>query len=93
MINEIDRPEFEKDWRKQYLPIFRPQDVSITAAQAVTYLQKLGDKIKDESELELAIERWQKNLGLQVTGKLDPPTVLTLRGSFLDGVPTLKKTK
>ncbi|XWK87558.1 MAG: cysteine peptidase family C39 domain-containing protein [Phormidium sp.] len=93
LINEIDRPDFEKNWRKQYLPIFRPLDVSITAAQAVTYLQKLGDKIKDESELELAIERWQKNLGLQVTGKLDLPTVLTLRGSFLEGVPTLKRTR
>lgn len=91
LINEIDRTQFEKDWRKQYLPIFRPQDISITNFQAVTYLQKLGDKIKDESELESAIKSWQKNLSLQVNGKLDSPTVLSLNGSFLEGVPTLKR--
>lgn len=90
LINEIDRQEFEKDWRKQYLPIFRPQDTSITTSQAVLDLQKLGNKIKDESELESALKRFQKNQGLQVTGKLDPQTVLLLRGSFLEGVPTLK---
>lgn len=91
LINEIDRQQFEKDWRKQYLPIFRPQDISITNSQAVTYLQKLGDKIKAESELESGIKRWQKNLGLPVTGKLDPQTILSLSGSFLEGVPTLKR--
>lgn len=91
LINEIDRQQFEKDWRKQYLPIFRPQDVSITEDQAVIYLQKLGDTIKDKSELESAIKRWQKKLSLQVIGKLDPPTVLILKGSFLEDVPTLKK--
>lgn len=91
LINEIDRTQFEKDWRKQYLPIFRHQDISITNSQAVTYLRKLGEKIKDESELKSAIERWQKNLGLPVTGKLDSQTVLSLSGSFLEGVPTLKR--
>ncbi|MGA9380680.1 MAG: cysteine peptidase family C39 domain-containing protein [Phormidium sp.] len=90
IINEIDRQQFEKDWRKQYLPIFRPQDISITASQAVSYLQKLGDKIQGEAELNSAINRFQKNVGLQVTGKLDPQTVLLLSGSFLEGVPTLK---
>jgi len=91
LINEIDRQEFEKDWRKQYLPVFRSQDISMTNFQAVKYLQKLGNKIKDESELESAIKGWQKNLNLQVTGKLDPQTVLSLSGSFLEGVPTLKR--
>ena len=90
IIKQIDRQEFEKDWQKEYLPIFRPQDISITASQAVLYLQKLGYKIKDESELDSSIKRWQKNVGLQVTGKLDPQTVLLLSGSFLEGVPTLK---
>lgn len=51
----------------------------------------MGDKIQGEAELESAIKRWQKNVGLQVTGKLDPPTVLLLSGSFLEGVPTLKE--
>lgn len=90
IIKQIARPQFEKDWQKEYLPIFRPQDSSITPSQAVSYLQKLGYKIKDEAELDSAIERFQKNMGLQVTGKLDPQTVLLLSGSFLDGVPTLK---
>mgnify|MGYP006271477243 CR=1 FL=1 len=91
IIKQIDRQQFEKDWQKKYLPIFRPQDISITPSQAFSYLQKLGYKIKDKSELDSAIKRFQKNLLLPITGKLDTETVLVLNGSFLQGVPTLKK--
>lgn len=91
LINKIDRQQFEKDWRKQYLPIFRREDISITAAQAVIYLQKLGYAIKDESQLESVVKGFQKEMGLQVTGKLNPQTVLLLTGSFLEDVPMLKR--
>lgn len=89
-IYTIDRQQFEKNWGGQYLPIFRSQDISITVSQAVSYLQRSGQIIPTEAELVPAIRRFQKNLGLKVTGKLDYQTVLLLSGSFLEGVPTLK---
>lgn len=90
-IYHISRQRFEKYWRGQYLPIFRKEDISITASQAVSYLQRLGVKIQSEAELESAIRQFQQSVGVKVTGKLDSHTVLLLSGSFLEGVPSLKR--
>lgn len=88
-IYYVDRKQFEKNWRGQYLPIFRNKDISITPSQAVSYFERSGLKIQSQADLEPAIQGFQKKLGLKVTGKLDRQTVLLLSGSFLEGVPTL----
>ena len=89
-IYRIRRARFEQFGGGQYLPIFRPQDISLTHEQAVSYLHKLGQKFQNDAELEAAIQRFQKSVDVKVTGELDTQTVLLLSGEFLKGVPMLK---
>jgi predicted double-glycine peptidase len=101
-IYEVNRAQFDRIWRRQYVPIFRPTDTLIDPAKAVEYLQKLGFLNQptasqanlarnpvDVSALTIAVQRFQLAFGLKTTGQLDPETVLMLTGPFLEGVPTL----
>ncbi|GET41396.1 cyclic nucleotide-regulated ABC bacteriocin/lantibiotic exporter [Microseira wollei NIES-4236] len=89
-IYRIRRARFEQFGGGQYLPILRPQDISIPREIALVYLQQIGEKVNTKSEVASAIRRLQKSVGVKVTGELDTQTVLLLSGSFLKGVPMLK---
>lgn len=94
-LYELDQDGFKRIWRNQYVPIFRPPDIVLSPNQAADYLSRLG-YIKQPvahsvQKLEAAIKRFQTVVGVQATGKLDPATVLLLRGTFLTDGPTLDK--
>jgi predicted double-glycine peptidase len=89
-IFQVERSQFERIWRKEYVPIFRPQDHTLVPAQAMDYLRQLGYLEADESLIE-GIQRFQRALGLQATGELDLQTALMLSGPFLSDAPNLKQ--
>lgn len=85
----IDRDEFPDIWRKEFLPIFRRQDITLlTEQQASTYLKRLG--YTQSSEFKQNLQSFQRAIGVPDTGHLTPATTLLLTGPFLEGVPTLK---
>lgn len=91
----LNQTQFERVWRNQYVPIFRPSEVTAAPDRAIDYLQQLGylqqtDGIS-ESSLTAAISRFQSAVGVKSTGNLDSETMLLLSGSFLEGVPTLDR--
>lgn len=92
---QVPRKQFERIWRKEYLPVFRPQEVTLTAAETADYLQRLGylqqSALVDRAILEPAVRQFQKAMGLSETGIVTPQTALMLTGSFLAGVPTLNQ--
>lgn len=88
-IYVLNREQFARIWRQQYVPIFRPGDATLTAQQAATYLQRLGYLERPTAAIEWALRRFQKDMGLEASGVLDSQTALMLTGSFLDDVPTL----
>lgn len=88
-IYNLNRAQFARIWRRQYVPIFRPIDTSLTCTQVAEYFYRLGYLSQPESDFRQAIRRFQESVGAWCTGKLDPQTVLLLSGSFLKGVPTL----
>lgn len=96
-LYQLRQPEFDRIWRKQYVPIFRPTDVVLALDQAANYLYRLGYLERSTQisakMLEAAIARFQTVAGVQATGKLNPETVLLLTGLFLDDEPTLSKAK
>jgi len=91
---EVPRQQFERIWRNEYLPVFRPQDVALTAAETADYLHRLGylqqNTLGARAVLEPAIRQFQREMGISETGIVNPQTALMLTGSFLSGVPTLK---
>jgi predicted double-glycine peptidase len=89
-IYYVRRSQFDRIWRRQYVPIFRPTDLLLTPAQASDYLQKLG-YMRASDALSSAVQRFQNAMGMQATGELDEETVLLLTGPFLQSVPTLRK--
>lgn len=93
----LDRAEFAKIWRKEFVPIFRRQEVMLlTVQQASEYLQRLG--YTQSSEFKENLRAFQKaiapqaseGIGIKATGTLTTETSLLLMGAFLEGVPTLK---
>lgn len=94
-IVRLSRIDFERIWRRQYLPIFRPGDTVLAPSEAARYLMQLGFLTPANSVTPKAIESatrtFQAKMALQPTGKLDPQTVLLLSGSFLKDVPTLDR--
>lgn len=96
-LYQLDQPEFERIWRKQYVPIFQPAEITLASNQAADYLYRLGYLSRSTqvsaAELASAIEQFQTALQMQPTGKLDPATILMLSGSFLQDVPTLRKAQ
>lgn len=93
-IFQVDREIFlNRYWRDQYVPIFRPSDLSLTPAQTADYLQRLGYVLNPTSaNLESTIRQFQKKIGLPATGELTPETVLLLTGPFLEKAPRLDNT-
>jgi predicted double-glycine peptidase len=92
---QVPRAQFERIWRKEYLPVFRPIDITLTAAETADYLTRLGylrDKtLMERTVLEPAIRQFQKAMGIDETGVVNPETALMLTGPFLTGVPTLQQ--
>jgi predicted double-glycine peptidase/putative effector of murein hydrolase LrgA (UPF0299 family) len=88
-IYQVPRSRFNRIWRKEYVPIFRPEELEVSIAQATEYLQKLGYNITAPEEFLPALKRFQHDINIKETGKLDPKTILLLTGPFLQGVPTL----
>jgi predicted double-glycine peptidase len=82
----LDRATLARFWLKEYVPIFRSNDILLSNKQAVDYLTKLG---YNSGNLQANIERFQKAQKMQVSGKLDTMTELMLSGPFLEGVPRL----
>ncbi len=92
---QVPREQFERIWRHEYLPVFRPQDITLTVAETADYLHRLGylqpKTSADRAVLEPAIRQFQKAMGIPETGIVNPQTALMLTGSFLSGVPTLNQ--
>jgi predicted double-glycine peptidase len=86
----VQRSQFDRIWRRQYVPIFRPTDRLLSPNQASKYLQQLGFMQASE-DLISALRRFQQAMDVQTTGELDPETVLLLTGPFLEDVPTLRE--
>jgi predicted double-glycine peptidase len=86
----LNREQFGRIWRQQYVPIFRQGETLITAVQAAQYLKRSGYATADAKNLRPTLQEFQQTLGLKVTGFLDTQTTLMLMGPFLEGVPTLK---
>lgn len=94
-LYSLDQTQLERVWRNQYVPIFRPSDITSAPDQTIRYLQQLGYLKQTASVsqplLTAAIARFQTTVGINPTGKLDPKTVLLLSGSFLKDGPTLDR--
>ncbi len=88
-IYALNRTQFAKIWRQQYVPLFRASERSLPPDQAADYLQRLGYLSQPSQDLSRAVRRFQTAVGIAATGELNPQTVLLLTGSFLQGVPTL----
>ncbi len=90
-IFRVPRGQFDRIWRQQYVPIFRPADLLLTPSQAADYLRRLDYVDDPQEDLSTSIRRFQRIMGVETTGELDPMTVLLLTGPFLgDDVPTLR---
>ncbi|GAB4368488.1 MAG: hypothetical protein Kow00121_07650 [Elainellaceae cyanobacterium] len=92
-IYAVPRPQFEKIWRNEYVPIFRPDALFLSPVAATTYLHQL--KLLPTADyspeaLKAGLEQFQQAMGIPVTGELTPETVLMLSGPFLSDVPTLE---
>lgn len=85
---QLDRQQFDRMWRKEYLPVYRPADDELTLPQARLYLRKLG---YDTTSTVAAVQQFQSAMRVPPTGELDPKTVLLLTGKFLQDVPTLNE--
>ncbi len=83
-----NRSEFDRTWRQEYVPVYRPYDDELSIAQALKYLKKLGYQTANTVKV---IRAFQADMGINATGKLDPQTVLLLTGQFIKGAPTLEE--
>lgn len=91
-IFEVPRSQFEKIWRQEYVPIFRPADIFLAPAEAANFLHRLGylnQPTATAQALKVAIQQFQRAMNITVTGTLNPETILLLSGPFLSNVPTL----
>jgi predicted double-glycine peptidase len=82
----LKRPEFERMWRNEYLPVYRSADDELSITKAIDYLKKRGYQTGNAIA---AIRAFQTDMGVAVTGKLDRQTVLLLTGKFIQDAPTL----
>lgn len=88
-IYELNRPQFDRIWRQQYVPIFRPSEKNLPPEQTANYLTQLGYLSSPSGRLRAGIEKFQAAAGIAETGNLDSQTVLLLTGAFLKDVPRL----
>ncbi len=92
-IYRLNRSQFARIWRREYVPFFRPEETILSLAQARDYLTRLGYLKTPQDSFTKALQRFQSIAGLSATGKLDRQTVLLLSGPFLVDVPTLNNRK
>ncbi len=88
--------QFERIWRREYVPIFRPSELQLSPAQTADYLHRLGylpQPSATEAELKQALIQFQAAMKVEATGSLDAETALLLTGPFLTDVPTLAAAK
>ncbi len=90
-IYQLNRSQFARIWRREYVPFFRPEETILSTAQAREYLTRLGYLKTPQDSFTSALQRFQSIAGLSATGKLDRQTALLLSGPFLVDVPTLNK--
>jgi predicted double-glycine peptidase len=86
----LNRAQFARIDRQQYVPIFREGETLLTATQAAQYLKRSGYSEANAANLRPTLQEFQQAMGIKVTGFLDSQTILLLMGPFLEGVPTLK---
>ncbi|NJR64441.1 MAG: hypothetical protein HC772_02520 [Leptolyngbyaceae cyanobacterium CRU_2_3] len=96
-IFQVNKTEFlDRYWRDQYVPIFRPTDLSLTSDQTAALLSQLGylDRTTGTTadKLKSALRQFQETVGVQATGRLNPETALLLSGRFLVNAPRLDRT-
>jgi predicted double-glycine peptidase len=84
----LKRPEFEQMWRREYLPVYRPEDDELTITQAIALLKQR--RYPTENAVA-AIRAFQTDMGVAATGKLDRQTVLLLTGQSIQSAPTLNE--
>jgi predicted double-glycine peptidase len=82
----LKRPDFEKMWRNEYLPVYRSADDELSITKAIDYLKRRGYQTGNAIA---AIRAFQTDMGVKITGKLDRQTVLLLTGKFIQDAPTL----
>jgi predicted double-glycine peptidase len=87
-IYNLSRQEFQGLWRAEYVPIFRPDEVTLTERELQTYLGRSG-LWRDGDSLKGAIRQFQTLMGLKPTGEVNTKTTLLLSGPYLKAVPTL----
>lgn len=80
---------FKQIWRREYVPLFRPDEVQLSDRTLRTYLTDLGYLSSEEGNVTQALEAFQRDWDIQPTGELDDLTALLLSGPFLDKVPVL----
>jgi len=90
-IYALNRSQFARIWRQQYVPIFRQGEDFLTDGQVMTYLKQLN--YPATQSLSQSIQNFQAAIGIKPTGQLDPQTVLLLSGQFLQDSPTLSEQK
>jgi predicted double-glycine peptidase len=83
----LNRNQFARIWRNEYVPVFQPEEATLTSVQATTYLTQLG--YRPTQDLPQAVRQFQQALGLKETGKLDTITALALSGKSGRTSPTL----
>ncbi|MCU0569182.1 MAG: cysteine peptidase family C39 domain-containing protein [Oculatellaceae cyanobacterium Prado106] len=98
---QVSRQQFDRIWRNEYLAVFRPQDIVLTAQQTADFLARSnyfpessgvrGNGAGDHTTLTAAIRQFQKDMGIPATGVVNPLTALLLTGPFLTQVPTLNQ--
>ncbi|MDX2097878.1 MAG: cysteine peptidase family C39 domain-containing protein [Leptolyngbyaceae cyanobacterium bins.59] len=88
-IYRLNRQQFARVWRQEYVPIFRPNDLDLNDAEVVNYLDRSGFKSQPGEKVSSPLRSFQERQGLPATGNLDGKTALLLRGSFLQSGPTL----
>lgn len=86
----LNRAQFARIWRHQYVPVFRADEVTLTPQQAADYLTQAGYLGAPTRDFNSALRRFQYNMNLPETGELDTKTALLLSGPFLKQVPTLR---
>ncbi len=99
-LYELNQAGFERIWRKQYVPLFRPEDIQLTPQTASDYLHRWGyleaaihpTQMTDEA-LQAAVKQFQTAMGVLATGQIDPETALLLTGPFLSDGPRLNQAK
>jgi predicted double-glycine peptidase len=89
---ELTPQQFDRIWRQQYVPIFRPAEIQLSQTQVADYLHQSGflpQPSATGTALKQALTQFQTAMGVQATGSMDAKTALLLSGPYLKGLPTL----